>query len=90
MIFELFEPYLFWIFTSLIIIINLVLIFRGINIYVILLFNILFSITLNLIGLGEYDFLTTLLDGIIDLIIQLLDLLFDRIADLLKSSVGCS
>ena len=90
MIFELFEPYLFWIFTSLIIIINLVLIFRGINIYVILLFNILFSITLNLIGLGEYDFLTTLLDGIIDLIVQLLDLLFDRIADLLKSSVGCS
>jgi len=90
MLFEFLEPYLFWLFTSLIIIINLVLIFRGINIYVILLFNILFSITLNLIGLGEYDFLTTLLDGIIDLIIQLLDLLFDRIADLLKSSVGCS
>ena len=90
MLFDFFEPYLFWLFTSLIIIINLVLIFRGINIYVILLFNILFSITLNLIGLGEYDFLTTLLDGIIDLIIQLLDLLFDRIADLLKESVGCS
>ena len=90
MIFELFEPYLFWIFTSLIIIINLILIFRGINIYVILFFNIIFSITLNLIGLGEYDFLTTLLDGIIDLIVQLLDLLFDRITDLIKSSVGCS
>ena len=90
MIFELFEPYLFWIFTSLIIIINLILIFKGISVYVILLFNILFSITLNLIGLGEYDFLTTLLDGIIDLIVQLLDLLFDRITDLIKSSVGCS
>ena len=90
MLFDFLEPYLFWLFTSLIIIINLVLIFRGINIYVILLFNILFSITLNLIGLGEYDFLTTLLDGIIDLIVQLLDLLFDRITDLIKSSVGCS
>ncbi len=90
MLFDFFEPYLFWVFTSLIIIINLILIFKGINVLVILLFNILFSITLNLIGLGEYDFLTTLLDGIIDLIIQLLDLLFDRITDLLKSSVGCS
>lgn len=90
MLFEFLEPYLFWIFTSLIIIINLILIFKGINVLVILLFNIIFSITLNLIGLGEYDFLTTLLDGIIDLIVRLLDLLFDRITDLLKSSVGCS
>ncbi len=90
MLFDFFEPYLFWIFTSLIIMINLILIFKGINVLVILLFNIIFSITLNLIGLGEYDFLTTLLDGIIDLIVRLLDLLFDRIIDLLKSSVGCS
>ena len=90
MIFELFEPYLFWIFTSLIIILNLTLIFRGVNIYVILFFNIIVSITLNLIGLGEYDFLTTIIEGIIDLIGQLLDLLFDRIVDLLNPFQGCS
>ena len=90
MIFELFEPYLFWIFTSLIIILNLALIFRGVNIYVILFFNIIVSITLNLIGLGEYDFLTTILGGIIDLIGQLLDLLFNRIVDLLNPFQGCS
>ena len=90
MIFEFLEPYLFWIFTSLIIILNLALIFRGVNIYVILFFNIIVSITLNLIGLGEYDFLTTILGGIIDLISQLLDLLFDRIVDLLNPFQGCS
>ena len=90
MIFEFLEPYLFWIFTSLIIILNLALIFRGVNIYVILFFNIIVSITLNLIGLGEYDFLTTILGGIIDLIGQLLDLLFDRIVDLLNPFQGCS
>jgi len=90
MIFEFLEPYLFWIFTSLIIILNLALIFRGVNIYVILFFNIIISITLNLIGLGEYDFLTTILGGIIDLIGQLLDLLFDRIVDLLNPFQGCS
>ena len=56
MIFEFLEPYLFWIFTSLIIILNIALIFKGVNIYVILFFNIIVSITLNLIGLGEYDF----------------------------------
>ena len=90
MLFEFFEPYLFWIFTSLIIIVNLILIFRGINIYVILFFNIILSITLNLIGLGEYDFLTTIIEGIIDLIGQLLDLLFNRLVDLLNPFQGCS
>ena len=90
MIFEFLEPYLFWIFTSLIIILNVALIFKGVNIYVILFFNIIVSITLNLIGLGEYDFLTTILGGIIDLIGQLLDLLFDRIVDLLNPFQGCS
>ena len=90
MLFEFLEPYLFWIFTSLIIILNIALIFRGVNIYVILFFNIIISITLNLIGLGEYDFLTTILGGIIDLIGQLLDLLFDRIVDLLNPFQGCS
>ena len=90
MLFEFLEPYLFWIFTSLIIILNITLIFRGVNIYVILFFNIIVSITLNLIGLGEYDFLTTILGGIIDLIGQLLDLLFDRIVDLLNPFQGCS
>ena len=90
MLFEFLEPYLFWIFTSLIIILNITLIFRGVNIYVILFFNIIISITLNLIGLGEYDFLTTILGGIIDLIGQLLDLLFDRIVDILNPFQGCS
>jgi len=90
MLFEFFEPYLFWIFTSLIIILNLALIFRGVNVYVILFFNIIVSITLNLIGLGEYDFLTTILGGIIDLIGQLLDLLFNRLVDLLNPFQGCS
>ncbi len=90
MLFDFFEPYLFWIFTSLIIIINLILIFKGINIYVILFFNIILSITLNLIGLGEYDFLTTIVEGIIDLIGQLLDLLFNRLVDLLNPFQGCS
>lgn len=89
MLFEFLEPYLFWIFTSIIIITNLILIFRGINVYVILLFNIIVSITLNLLGLGEYDFLTTIIDGIIDLLVQLLDLLFDRIGDLLNPFTSC-
>lgn len=89
MLFEFLEPYLFWIFTSLIIIINLILIFKGINIYVILFFNIILSITLNLIGLGEYDFLTTIIEGIIDLISQLLDLLFNRLGDLLNPFTSC-
>ena len=87
MLFEFLEPYLFWIFTSLIIIINLILIFKGINLYAILFFNIIVSLTLNLTGLGEYDFLTTIIGGIIDLLTQLLDLLFDRIGDLLIG--GC-
>lgn len=89
MLFEFLEPYLFWIFTSIIIITNLILIFRSINVYVILLFNIIVSITLNLTGLGEYDFLTTIIDGIIDLLVQLLDLLFDRIGDLLNPFTSC-
>lgn len=89
MLFEFLEPYLFWIFTSLIIIINLILIFKGINIYLILFFNIIVSITLNLTGLGEYDFLTTIVEGIINLLAQLLDLLFDRIVELLNPFTSC-
>lgn len=89
MLFEFLEPYLFWIFTSIIIIINLILIFKGINVYVILFFNIILSITLNLIGLGEYDFLTTIIEGIIDLLARLLDLLFDRIVELLNPFTSC-
>ena len=90
MLFDFLKPYLFWIFTSLIIIINLILIFKGINIYVILFFNIILSITLNLIGLSEYDFLTRIVEGIINLIAQLLDLLFSRLVDLLNPFQGCS
>ena len=63
----------------------------GVNVYVILFFNVIISITLNLTGLGEYDFLTTLVEGVIDLIGKLLDAVFSRLVEkILNPFGGCS
>lgn len=63
----------------------------GVNVYVILFFNVIISITLNLTGLGEYDFLTTLVEGVIDLIGKLLDAIFSRLVEkILDPFGGCS
>lgn len=90
-VFEFLSPYLFYIIGFLILVVNLLLIFKtGSNIYVIIFLNIFISIILHIIGLGEYDLLTVILDGIINLIGDLLSMLFSKLADLLNPFTSCS
>lgn len=58
-LFEILNPYLSIIVKSLIILLNIILIFKSITFIPILLFNIIISGLLNLFGLSDYDIITS-------------------------------
>ena len=72
------SPYLVYLVSGLIIIINVIYIFiiKG-NWVVLLIINIAISAILNILGLGEYDFLTNIIKTIADLIGDLIGKIFD-------------
>lgn len=72
------SPYLVYLVSGLIIIINVIYIFiiKG-NWVVLLIINIAISAILNILGLGEYDFLTNIINTIVDLIGDLIGKIFD-------------
>lgn len=72
------SPYLVYFVSGLIIIINVIYIFiiKG-NWVVLLIINIAISAILNILGLGEYDFLTNIINTIVDLIGDLIGKIFD-------------
>ena len=72
------SPYLVYFVSGLIIIINVIYIFiiKG-NWVVLLIINIAISAILNMLGLGEYDFLTNIINAIVDWIGDLIGKIFD-------------
>ena len=72
------SPYLVYLVSGLIIIINVIYIFiiKG-NWVVLLIINIAITAILNILGLGEYDFLTNIIKTIADLIGDLIGGIFD-------------
>lgn len=76
---EVFDPYLLFINGLIVISLNLVLIFKGVNWIVIIIFNVLISLILNLIGLGGYDLLTQLITGLVDILIDIFKGIWDAI-----------
>lgn len=58
-IFEMLDPYLSIVVKSLVILLNIILIFKSITFIPILLFNIIISGILNLLGLSDYDIITS-------------------------------
>ena len=58
-IFEMLDPYLSIVVKSLVILLNIILIFKSITFIPILLFNIIISGILNLFGLSDYDIITS-------------------------------
>lgn len=72
------SPYLVYFVSGLIIIINVIYIFiiKG-NWVVLLIINIAISAILNILGLGEYDFITIIITRLFDLIGDLIGKIFD-------------
>jgi hypothetical protein len=58
-IFEMLDPYLSIVVKSLVILLNIILIFKSITFIPILLFNIIISGVLNILGLSDYDIITS-------------------------------
>lgn len=58
-LFEILNPYLSIIVKFLVILLNIILIFKSITFIPILLFNIIISGILNLLGLSDYDIITS-------------------------------
>ena len=58
-IFEMLDPYLSIVVKSLVILLNIILIFKSITFIPILLFNIIISGILNIFGLSDYDIITS-------------------------------
>lgn len=65
---DIFEPYLPFISFLTFIIINSALIFRRVNWFLIILANVLVTLVMNFLGLGDYDFITIVLSSIIDIL----------------------
>ena len=65
---EIFEPYLPFIAFTIVIILNLILIFKNVNWIILIVANLTISIILNFFNLGEYDLLTEVVKFISDLI----------------------
>ena len=76
-LFEILNPYLSIIVKSLIILLNIILIFNSITFLPILLFNIIISGLLNLFGLSDYDIITSLFRGLQNIISNIMSDVFN-------------
>ncbi len=75
---DIFSPYLKFIVILITLGANLLLIFKSNTRWqLILTLNVIISIILNLIGLGEYDMITTIVTSVIDIIRNLINGIFD-------------
>lgn len=86
---ELFAPYSFFISLIISISFNLLLIFRtNSNWIVVIIANVLLSVVLNLMGLDQFDFLTRIINTIMDLIISIMDALIDGAVKIVTDFFG--
>ena len=82
---EIFAPHLQFISFFITIVINLYLIIKvKVNWVMLLLGNLLVSIVLKYVGLGEYDLITQIIDFIIDLVSKIFKGIRDTIGGWLK------
>ena len=79
-----FEPYFPFIAFIIVIVLNLVLIFKNVNWVILIVANLTISVILNFFNLGEYDLLTTIVKYIIDLLIMFWESIFESIGDFIK------
>lgn len=84
---DIFAPYLAFISFFITLIVNAYLIIKGTSWYNIIIANVLLSITMNMLGLGSYDFLTQAFSTIVDLLIGLFEALFEGIGNLFKTII---
>lgn len=84
------SPYLPFIIGFIVIIINLILIFKsGINWFALIALNLILSLMLNLFGLSEYDLLTTIITKFIAFIGDTLAGILTKIWDIITPG-SCS
>ena len=77
---EIFSPYLLFINGFIVIVLNIILIMRGVsNIWTIIILNVIIAILMNVIGLGEYDLLTVIVTELVSIIIDVLLAIWDII-----------
>ena len=86
---EIFTPYLHFISFFITIVINLYLIIKvKVNWVMLLIANLLITLIMNYIGLGEYDLITQIIDFIVDLISKIFkgikDVIGGWISDIFK------
>lgn len=86
---EIFAPYSFFISLVISVTFNLLLIFRtNSNWIVVIIANVLLSVVLNLMGLDQFDFLTRILNTIIDILISIIDTLIDGAIQMVQDFIG--
>lgn len=86
---EILAPYSFFISLIISISFNLLLIFRtNSNWIVVIIANVLLSVVLNLMGLDQFDFLTRIINTIMDIIISIMDALIDGAVKIVTDFFG--
>ena len=81
MIFEIFEPYLLFISFFISVIVNIYLIVKRVNWIIIIVANLLVVVIMEFFGLSSYNIISVLINGIIDIIVDI----FNGIGDAIKS-----
>lgn len=71
-LFEILNPYLSIVVKSLVILLNIILIFKNISFIPILLFNIIVSGLLNIFGLSDYDIIVSFFRELKDIITNIM------------------
>lgn len=87
MLLDILSPYLFFISFFITLLLNITLILKNVAWYNIIIANVILTITMNLLGLGSYDFITQAFESIIDLIINLFTSLIEGIGNLLETVI---
>lgn len=76
---DIFTPYLIFLTFLLAIIINVILLKFRVNIWGILIANVILTLVLNFIGLKPYDFISQIVTQLIDILVDIVKAIWDYI-----------
>lgn len=85
---DIFAPYLQFIVFSITMVFNITLVYKRVSWYILIVANIILSLSLNFIGLGSYDLITQAVEYIVNILVDLVTALFNGILDLLESIIS--
>lgn len=84
---EIFEPYMLFITMFFTLLINIILIFKGLNWIALIVGNVIVIIVFELMGVGEYNFINVVMGYIMQIVGDLISSVIDGIGDFISGII---